>query len=197
LTDYFKLGDRILRVAATQGTGARQLTTSFAVTELIFHLNYLDIAVADLEAAAAEFSAPRARTPGLEPFEFDWAAWAEGTAAAVRFHYRAECVYTAARRLLDRLVVVVHQTLPRTQTDLGQSHSGFGPRLARRCAEVGLAVPGALLEQAENMNDRITEPRDLIEHPRSPRVLRGITSDSAGRITVQFQTAVIIKEGVL
>jgi hypothetical protein len=156
-------------------------TASFAVGHLFEHLTFLDVAVDDFDAASTELLAVLgARAQVMASYE-DLAEAVEALSgepnealvrAGVRFNYRVESAYTAARRVLDRVAVVAHELLPRTQTDLGNSHRGFGPRLARRCSELGFEVPESLLAQIEDLDGRIKVVRDRIEHPMSPLWVR-------------------------
>jgi hypothetical protein len=158
-----------------------RLAASFAIGHLVEHLRFLDVAVDDFDAASTDLlEVLGARAQVMASFE-DLAEAVEAVSGephealvrtGVRFNYRVESAYTAARRVLDRLVVVAHELLPRTQTDLGSSHSRFGPRLVRRCSELGLAVPESLLAQIEDLDGRIKVVRDRIEHPMSPLWVR-------------------------
>lgn len=106
----------------------------------------------------------------------------------IRFHYRVESAYAAARRVLDRLVAVAHELLTRSKTDLGNSHSGFDRRLALRCADIGLAVPEGLLAQIEDLDTRIKVVRDQMEHPTSPLWVR--FTDARGELKVGIHRVV-------
>jgi hypothetical protein len=127
----------------------------------------------------------------------------------VRFHYRVESAYAAARRVLDRLVVVAHELLPRSETDLGNSHSGFDRRLPMRCADIGLAVPESLLAQIGDLDTRIKAVRDQMEHPTSPLWVR--STDARGELKAgthrvvrtgedaaqtHFEPAAVLREGI-
>lgn len=178
-----------------------RLAASFAIGHLVDHLRYLDVAVDDFDAANTELrEVLGARARVMASFE-DLAEAVEAVSgephdalvrAGVRFHYRVESAYMAARRVLDRLVVVAHELLPRTQTDLGNSHRGFGPRLVLRCSDLGLAVPESLLAQIEDLDRRIKAVRDRIEHPTSPLSVRWI--DARGELTVGTREVVPLGE---
>ena len=141
-----------------------RLASSFAIGHLVEHLRFLDIAVDDFDAASKELLEILGTRAGVIASFEDLAEAVEALSGephealirtGARFNYRVESAYTTARRVLDRLVAVAHELLQRTQTDLGNSHRGFGPRLERRCAELGLAVPESLLAQIEDLDSRI------------------------------------------
>jgi hypothetical protein len=175
--DYEELQNRL--IVLYEG----RIAQSFAIGHLLEHLRFLDVAVDDFDAAHTELRevlGGRARV--MASFE-DLAEAVEAlrgephdalVRAGVRFHYRVESAYAVARRVLDRVVVVAHELLPRagTQTNLGNSHHGFGPRLVKRCSELGLAVPESLQAQIEDLASRIKDVRDEIEHPMSPLWVR-------------------------
>jgi hypothetical protein len=158
-----------------------RLAASFSIGHLVEHLRFLDVAVDDFDAASTGLlEVLGARAQVMASFE-DLAEAVEAVSGephealvrtGVRFNYRVESAYTAARRVLDRLVVVANELLPRTRTDLGNSHSRFGPRLVTRCSDLGLAVPESLLAQIEDLDSRIKVVRDRIEHPMSPLWVR-------------------------
>jgi hypothetical protein len=149
----------------------------FAIGHLLEHLRFLDVAVDDFEDAFMEFRAALDERARVVASSEDPATEREGAGeellrAAVRFYYRVESTYSTARRILDHVVVVAHQLLPRTGTDLGNTHHGFRERLERRCSDLELAVPEALLNQIDDLDERIRQVRDRIEHPLSPRWVR-------------------------
>jgi hypothetical protein len=158
-----------------------RIAEGFVIGHLVEHLRFLDVAVEDYESAETELRQVldvRARVMASfeELAEAVEALRGEPDAAllraGVRFNYRVESVYTAARRVLHRVVVVAHELLPRTETDLGNSHHGFGRRLERRCSEFGLEVPESLLAEIEDLDSRIKPVRDRFEHPTSPLWVR-------------------------
>jgi hypothetical protein len=158
-----------------------RLAASFAMGHLLEQLRFLDVAVDDFDAASAELQEVLGVRARVMASSEDLAEAVEAlrgepheafVRAGVRFNYRIESAYTVSRRVLDRVVVVAHELLPRTQTDLGNSHRGFGPRLARRCSELGFEVPESLLAQIEDLDGRIKVVRDRIEHPMSPLWVR-------------------------
>jgi hypothetical protein len=187
LIDYDELKNRL--IVLVDG----RLASSFAIGHLLDHLRYLDVAVDDYDAADAELrEVLGAKARVMASFE-DLAEAVDAVSgeqddayvrAGVHFHYRVECAYMVARRVLDRIVVVAHELLPRTQTetDLGNSHHGFGPRLERRCSDLGLEVPESLLAEIEDLDSRIKAVRDRIEHPTSPLSVRWI--DARGELKV-------------
>jgi hypothetical protein len=188
LIDYAELQNRLIMLV--DGRPA----SSFAIGHLLDHLRYLDVAVDDFAAANAELrSVLGARARVMASFE-DLAEAVEAVSgephdalvrAGVRFHYRVESAYWAARRVLDRVVVVAHELLPHTQTDLGNSHRGFGPRLEKRCSELGVAVPESLLAQIDDLHRRIKAVRDEIEHPTSPLSVRWIEAGPELKVGTQ------------
>jgi hypothetical protein len=172
LIDYDELQRRLIVLL----TGGR-LATSFAIGHLIDHLRYLDVAVDDFETAHSEFQAVLGRhahvMASLENLEEAVDATRgelddELLRTGVRFYYRIESAYGEGRRVLDRVVAVVNELLPRTQTDLGNSHKGFAARLVQRCSELELEMPESLLAAIDDLDCRIKVVRDELEHPRSP-----------------------------
>lgn len=179
LIDYEELQRRLILVPNLSFSG------SFAIGHLVDQLRYLDVAVEDLERAELEFAAAAAaRAVGATQGE----AHERFVRAAIRLHYRFDSAYGIARRVLDRAVVVVNQLLPRTQTDLGNSHTRFGTLLERRCAELGLPVPEPLLIQIADLTERIKTVRDRLEHPTTPLSMRSI--DATEGLTVGMHNVV-------
>lgn len=148
-----------------------------------YHLKFLDVAVEDHETAGREFAAASAAWQSVMARfnDLDQAVEAGSSerealaVAGTRLHYRIDCAYAEARRVLDRLVVVVNSLLPRSQTDLGNSHANFHRLLERRCEEIGVSVPESLLCDADDLNARIKRVRDRLEHAASPLSMRGVT----------------------
>jgi hypothetical protein len=177
---------------------------------LATHLQYLDVAVEDYDVASRELREAAhdwhlvvsqlhsvAERLGCSPGDLvEPADVARGERDAlkcpgVRFHYRLDCVYTAARRLLDRIVVLADTGLPPTDTDLGDSHAGFGPRLVRRCGEIGVRVPDRLLAEIDDVNARLKAVRDQIADG-PPLSLRAIQSSE--ELTVETRKGVRVGE---
>jgi hypothetical protein len=174
LIDYDKLQIRLIRLV-NDGLGQ-----GFAIGHLLERLRFLDIAVEDYAAAEVKaqeaFNGLRRFMTSFEDIEEALAARAADSEiddaverASIRLFYEIDSVYSAARRVLDRVVAVAHQLLPRSQTDLGNSHHGFHNRLEARCSELELEVPASLLETIDDLDDRIKSMRDRFEHPMSPR----------------------------
>ncbi len=180
LIDYEALQRRLIWLV-------KGLSASMAVGHLVQHLRYLDVAVEDYETAVGEYrpaldawmrvsDVDDARPAPRDLEDFEVAALEAARAASVRLYYRVDCSYTAARRVLDRVVVVVNQLLRRTETDLGNSHADFRRLLTKRCAELELSVPESLLEQIDDLNRRVKRVRDLyVEHPGSPLTARSVS----------------------
>lgn len=175
LVDHEELANRLSVLVPSR------MAASFAIDHLTTQMIYLDVAIQDYEAASSEFREAMRRHAQsmLEGYGDE----AEARAAefvhfrslretGMRFHYRLDCAYGAARRVLDRVVVVVHELLPRTSTDVGRSHHGFGPRLLNRCKELELDVPEALVAQIQELDDRVRLIRDHIEHVQMPVAMR-------------------------
>jgi hypothetical protein len=175
LIDYDELQNRLIVLPQAD------FKAGFVIGHLVEHLRFLDVAVDDFDTASTELlDVLGAREQVMASYE-NLAEAVEAVSGephealvrtGVRFNYRVESAYTVARRVLDRVVVVANKLLPRTQTDLGNSHRGFGPRLERRCSDLELAVPESLLAQIENLDSRIKVVRDRIEHPMSPLWVR-------------------------
>jgi hypothetical protein len=176
-----------------------RLTASFAMGHLITHMRYLDVAVEDYDNASRDLvDAMESCGRVVDRFEDLGEAVEQGereravlAVAGLRFHYRLDCAYAAARRVLDRLVVVLHELLPRTKTDLGNSHAKLDSLLAKRCAELGVPVPNDLVVRIDDLNDRIKSVRDQIEHPQSPMWMRGIR----GNDELVAETWKVVREG--
>ena len=181
---------------------------SFAIGHVVGYLIFLDVAVDDFDAASAELHeamSERARfMAAYDDLAEAYTALTESgkedefRAIAIRFHYRLDCTYAAARRVLDRVVVLANELLPRPHgsTDLRRSHHGFRQRLVTRCAEIDLEVPESLLDQIDDLDRRIRSARDQIEHVTYPKSLRSVRQDGAD-LVVEWRTLVQTDEAPL
>ena len=105
MSDYDELEHRLIVLLAGR------LAASYAIGHLVTHMRYLDIAVEDYDVASRELrEAARSwhllvtRSENLaEAVEAGKAEREVFAAAGLRFHYRLDCAYTAARRVLDSL----------------------------------------------------------------------------------------------